>query len=246
MVLYLFLYHLSISFFIVFTTLGVFAINNFLLNTVADFLMNKNLSYSIGILMKEKGINLAELAKTLNIPKATLHKIVTGKSARPHHKTLRAISEYFKIPIPQLLEGKVDRYGQAEKIKHVPIIDWENIMAWIAGQLKEQEYFQTTPTNLDIDNSSFALVFNDMSNTIFKQNSVLIFDPTLEIKDGAYVLVKLAEHPIVLLRQVICDASNEKYLKSLNQEFSTNIKKVEASDRIIAVLVMAKTLFYHK
>ena len=58
--------------------------------------------------------------------------------------------------------------------------------------------------------------------------------------------MKLAEHPNMLLRQIICDASNKKHLKSLNQEFSANMKKLESNDKIIAALVMVKTLFYHK
>jgi hypothetical protein len=159
---------------------------------------------------------------------------------------LTALSEYFNVPVAELLHGEVDAYTQREKIKNVPIIEWDNINDWLNESLKKNDFQQTTPTNLDLSNKSFALVFNEINSPLFRPGSVLIFDPNLEIKDGAYVLVKLAEHPDVLLRQIVCDVSNTKHLKSLNQEFSTNTKKLGSNDKIIAILIMVKTLFYHK
>jgi transcriptional regulator with XRE-family HTH domain len=208
--------------------------------------MNRTLADSIGKLMEKEGITAAELAQSLGVPKATLHKIVTGKSARPRSKTLIALSEHFNVPVAQLLSGEVDEYTQRDKIKNVPIIDWDHINDWLNKKIKKEDFQQTTPTNLDFSEKSFALIFNETNSTLFRPGSVLLFDPDLEVKDGAFVLVKLAEHPDVLLRQVICDVSNKKHLKSLNQEFSANIKKLESNDKIIAILVMAKTLFYHK
>ena len=208
--------------------------------------MNRTLADSIGILMEKEGLNPAELAFKLQIPKATLHKIVTGKSERPRAKTLNVLSEYFKIPVAQLLQGDIDQYTNRDKIRNVPIIDWDNIHYWLNGKLKKEDCQQTTPTNLDVSEKAFALIFNEMSSTLFRPNSVLLFDPTLEVKDCAYVLVKLSEYPDILFRQIICDASNAKYLKSLNQEFSASAKKLERNDEVIAVLVMAKILFYHK
>jgi transcriptional regulator with XRE-family HTH domain len=208
--------------------------------------MKKTLASSIGILMEKAGLSIAELAQTLGLPKATLHKIVTGKSARPRSKTLSVLSEYFKVPVVQLLQGDIDEYTYRDKIRSVPIIEWDNIHDWLNGRFIKERFQHATPTNLDISEKSFALIFNDMSSTLFRSNSVLLFDPTLEVKDGAYVLVKLSEHPDILLRQIICDVSNTKHLKSLNQEFSTSIKKLEPADTIIAILVMTKTLYYHK
>lgn len=208
--------------------------------------MTKTLANNIEILMKNAGLSFAELAIKVKIPKATLHKIITGKSVRPRPKNLNALSEYFKVSVAELLTGEINEYTKRDKIKHVPIIDLHSINFWLDGKLKRENCQQTTPTNLDVSDLSFALIFNDMSTTLFRPNSVLVFDPTLEIRDGTYVLVKLSEHPDILLRQIICDASNAKYLKSLNQEFSANSKKLETNDRIIAILVMAKTLFYHK
>lgn len=207
--------------------------------------MEKTLANSINILIKRKGLNIAELANILGLPKATLHKIVKGKSTRPRFKALSLIANYFNISVSQLLEGKIDDHIHQENIKNIPIIDWDNIFDWLNEKPMKKNFTQTTPVNLDVSAKSFALIFHDTNSFLFKANSVLLFDPTLEVKDGTYVLVQLSDYPNALLRQIICDASNIKYLKSLNPEFSTNIKKLEPSDKIIAILVMAKTLFYH-
>lgn len=196
--------------------------------------------------MEKNGLNVAELAQALGLPKATLHKIVTGKSARPRPKTLSAFSEYFKIPVAQLLNGEIDEYTQPNKIKNVPIIDWDNILDWINGKMKRDSIQQTTPTNLQVDERAFALIYNEANSTLFNHGSVLVFDPSLDAKDGSYALAKFSGYSDILLRQVICDASNAKYIRSLNQEFSSSIKKLNPKDRIIAVLLMSKTLYYFK
>jgi transcriptional regulator with XRE-family HTH domain len=208
-------------------------------------LQNRTLAESIEKLMAQKGLKAADLAHNSGVPRSTIHKIVTGNTARPHAKALKLLSEYFNVPVDRLLQGKIDEYIQRDRINTIPIIEWENIGDWLTGKLNKDD-FQTTPTNLDISNKSFALIFNGINATPFQPGSVLIFDPDLEVKDGVYVLVKLSEHPDVLLRQVVCDVSNTKHLKSLNQEFSSNIKKLESNDKVIAILIMAKTLYYHK
>src|SRR3990167_1873739 len=136
-------------------------------------LMNKKLANGIGLLMEKEGLNTVELANTLGIPKATLHKIITGKSAKPRPKTLIMIAEYFNIPIAQLIHGEIDEYIQRDKIRNIPIIDWDNIYDWFNEKLTKEDFRQTTPTNLDFSERSFALIFNEINSTLFKQGSVL-------------------------------------------------------------------------
>ncbi len=208
--------------------------------------MSKSLAANIEILMEKEGLSVTQLAHKIGMPIPTLHKIVNGKSTRLSPKSLIAISGYFKIPAPKLLKGEIEEHSEEEKIRHIPIIYWNSINSWLDGKTTKTDYPQTTPINLNVSEKSFALVMNDMVSTLFKPGSVLIFDPTLEVKDGTYVLVKLADYPDILLRQIVCDVSNNKHIKSLNQEFSANIRKLEQDDQIIAILLMSKTLFYYQ
>ncbi len=207
--------------------------------------MNKSLTTNISILMEREGLNVTQLAHRIGMPIPTLHKIVNGKSTRLSSKSLTAISGYFKIPASKLLKGEVEEYLQSESIQNIPIINWVSISEWVEGKMN-LENPQTTPINIKVSDNAFALVLNDMASTLFKPGSILIFDPSLEVKEGVYVLIKLADHPDILLRQIVCDVSNEKYIKSLNQEFSAHMRKLEQDDKIIAILLMTKTLYYYE
>lgn len=60
-------------------------------------------------LMANRGIaNVTELAKLLRVPQPTMHRLLSGDMKEPKYPLVKAIADYFKISVPDLVEGSID------------------------------------------------------------------------------------------------------------------------------------------
>jgi transcriptional regulator with XRE-family HTH domain len=64
-------------------------------------------------LLFKKDMKPVDLARELNMPQPTIHRLVTGKSTRPYKSSLEPIAKYFDVTVDQLI-GEDPR-----------LIDWE-------------------------------------------------------------------------------------------------------------------------
>lgn len=64
---------------------------------------NDNLSNNLSSLLKKHNISESDLARTLNLPYNTIHRLVTGHTIDPRISTLKAIAGYFKVKLDALL-----------------------------------------------------------------------------------------------------------------------------------------------
>ena len=65
--------------------------------------INQIIHSNINNWLKKNKMTPKELAKAINIPYYTLYCFLTGKTKKPHLKTLEQLSNYTKIPIKDLL-----------------------------------------------------------------------------------------------------------------------------------------------
>src|SRR3990167_5910581 len=99
--------------------------------------MGKQTSLLSGILnrlMFEKKIRATELAREVNLPQPTVHRMATGKCTNPHKSSLEPIADYFDISVDQL-KGDVplpehllneNLPAQQPKVKQISVIDWKD------------------------------------------------------------------------------------------------------------------------
>src|SRR3990167_5290128 len=76
-------------------------------------------------LMKNVGLNEAELSRRTDIPQATLHKILAGKTEDPRASTLKTLSDFFGISIDELLSGNpiaTSEKSAATSAQSIPVI----------------------------------------------------------------------------------------------------------------------------
>ena len=144
-----------------------------------------------------KRINTSELAREVDLPVPTVHRLVTGKSTRPYPSSLKPIADYFSLNVEQLLgEEPIPEWGEnearlpsTERIKIIPIISWNNIINLNEAIGKSIKKIATIG---NISDKSFALIMNDHSmEPLFPKNTVLLFDPFKKSVDRSYVLVSL-------------------------------------------------------
>ena len=54
------------------------------------------ISQILKILMFKKNINATQLARKIDVPQQTLHRILAGSSPNPHLKTLGPLADFFQ------------------------------------------------------------------------------------------------------------------------------------------------------
>ena len=202
-------------------------------------------------LLFERDIKSIDLARAINIPPPTIHRLVTGKSTRPYESSLKPIADYFEIEVAQLLGEKplpsneeegvdeeTSRHGK-NWVATVPLIPWGNLK-----DLEIKKNYNEIPFVGKISKIGFATIMPDTSmEPIIQRNSIIIFDPLIEPSDRSYVLVKLHETKAYVLRQLLIDADHQ-YLKPLNPDLSMfNMRLLHQDDEIIACLVETRHNF---
>ncbi|MCD8525490.1 MAG: helix-turn-helix domain-containing protein [Gammaproteobacteria bacterium] len=197
-------------------------------------------------LLFNKNINAAELARSVEIPAPTIHRILVGKCSRPHMTSLRPIADYFSISVDQLigetpiLDQSMSVISMESKIRAIPIYGWD--------ELKVMSDFNINPVGTvpffgESGAKIFGTILPDTSmEPMFIKNSILIFDPEKTINDRSYVLVKIKGYQLAF-RQILLDAE-DKYLKALNSDLKElQMRLLTDEDQIIGILLESRINF---
>ena len=202
-------------------------------------------------LLFNRDMRPADLAREINLPPPTIHRLITGKSTRPYPSSLQPIADYFNIQVEQLL-GESPLPGEPEvalteqnrppinsQLHEVPLIPWQQL-----SHLDLNKQYDTIPYLGQISKTGFASILCDTSmEPIFARDSLLVFDPTRSANDRSYVLVNLAESKTTVLRQLVVDGE-QSYLKSLNPDLQGfQIRLLNEQDIIVGVLLECRTCF---
>lgn len=189
-------------------------------------------------LMAEKKIRVAELARRINLPQPTVHRIATGTCEHPHLSSLKPIADFFSISIDQL-KGH-EPISWLDRASKIPILSWEEVIDW-PFKKTEINSNELVLTDAAIGRIGFALKVKDASmDPVFPKNTILITDPEKQARDRSYVIAKLASHPEAIFRQLLMDAG-DYYLKSLSPDFNHyKMIRLNNNDKILSIVVQAK------
>lgn len=201
------------------------------------------LSENLKLLMFQKDIKTAQLARELALPQQTVQRIVTGVTPRPHKSTLETLASFFGISIEQLKGHKPLPGSEAhisDKINKVHTIAWSEIPSWPLSKEQLQEH-ETSILDRPAGPNVFAVKMRDSSmEPLFPEGTLLIIDPDIELHDRRYVIAKLGDQPEATFRQLLVDLNNQ-YLKPLNPDFNQfGMVKLSNKDKIYGVLVQAR------
>lgn len=210
------------------------------------------LSTTLKRLLFDKNMKPIDLARELDLPQPTIHRLVTGKSTRPYKSSLEPIAHYFDISVDQLLgEEPLLAEWQAPEpsahalqnivIKTVPVIPWQSITELAVARSKAKKQLAITG---NISDECFAILMNDHAmEPLFTKGTILIFDPNKKYVDRSYVLVKLANKDQFIFRQLLVDV-DQSYLKPLNPDTAIyKMRLLNADDTIVATLFESRTNF---
>lgn len=197
-------------------------------------------------LIHTNGISEAALGREIGVPRATINRLVSGKTPDPRASTLEAIAGFFCITIDQLL-GKSPLPGLSQdtlvnkKLENwIPVINWQQIRHWqdIVNTMKPATHFDWILSDPNIDGGNFAVVFTgDSMSPQFYENTVLIVDTNKIPKNRDFVIALLYENQEILFRQLIIDG-HYRFLKPINAMFPT--LQLKESDQIAGLVVQSR------
>lgn len=186
-------------------------------------------------LLADRKMRPVDLARAVNMPTPTIHRLVTGKSTCPYRSSLEPIAQYFSVEVDDLLGEKVSSSKSPSAIMEIPL------MAWEALGTSPENAIKTIPFVGALSEEGFATTMPDTSMEPFIQrHTILILDPKVNPYDRSYVLVKLHETSCYVFRQLLIDAEY-RYLKPLNPDLSVfKMRLLTPEDEIVACLVEAR------
>ena len=202
-------------------------------------------------LLFDNNMKASDLAREVNLPPPTIHRLITGKSTRPYKSSLVPIADYFSVNVEQLLgeepfqtnnnRDESENLPASTKIRYVPLIPWENLPTLSSIDKSSSEKL---PFVGKISNNGFATIINDSSmDPVFARGSLLIFDPEIEAKDRSFVLVQLHETNLFVFRQMLIDMDHN-YLKPLNPDLNAfKMRLLGKEDKTVAVLIEARQIY---
>ena len=209
---------------------------NFMTKFVA--MKNTRIGQILNRLMTDIKIRVAELARRINLPQPTVHRIATGACEHPHLSSLEPIASFFSINVDQL-KGH-DPIPWLDRASKVPLLTWNEVLHWSAKK-NDRQNSEFILTDAAVGKAGFALKIEDASmDPVFPKNTVLIADPEKQAKDRSFVIAKLVSHPEAIFRQLLMDAGDH-YLKPLSPDFEQyKMTRLNNNDKILSVVVQAK------
>ena len=202
------------------------------------------ISSILSYLIKQTRMSEAALAKKINVPRATINRLVSGRTPDPRASTLNSIAAYFGVSMDQLL-GKQPLFLDNHQLIiastiSIPIIEWKEIKIWekVVSKVKPNEHLGWITLDSSIEQSKFAVrVKGESMWPQFQLNSILIIAPEKEIKNRDFVLAYIEKDDEVVFRQLIIE-NKYKLLKAINNIFPPI--QLECSDRIIGVVIQTR------
>lgn len=206
------------------------------------------ISNILNYLLKQARISEAELARQINIPRATINRLVSGRTPDPRASTLNAIAQFFNVSVDQLL-GKQPLYIGlnhsviATQQTSIPIIDLDKSKQWedIISSLKPDTHFDWIMVDPSIDEGKFAIrIHGESMWPQFQANTILILSPEKEAKNRDFVIAYIKKNNEMVFRQYIVE-DRYKFLKAINNIFPTI--QLDESDKIIGVVIQTRQTY---
>lgn len=207
--------------------------------------INETLSRNLSLIMKENNVSESDLARALNLPYNTIHRLISGHTTDPRISTLKMIASYFHVSLDSLLNQSMSIQNEEKSHANprtVPIITWE--------QLSDNEFLKTIsqhnwdnwlPISLvSIDTLSFqayALESRPSMQPRFPIGTFFIIDPDCKPIDGDLILVKFIKENAVSLRELIIDPPSMRFLPII--ENSEVLNFIASEHEIIGVVVLS-------
>ena len=211
---------------------------------------DSSLSRNLLKLLQLHQMNESELAKKLDIPYNTIHRLLTGTTCDPRVSTLQQIADYFGVQLDFLLNGNMQTNPIDQKqLLTVPVLTWEHILnsTFLKGMEKSkwEKTIQVASIESSVDLTQlFALESTKSMQPRFPAGTTFIINAKETAIDGDLVLVRFKNDNSVSLRELIVDSPTWQ-LNPIVSSSSSLVFTHKAHEIIgVVILTIIKTKSY--
>lgn len=187
-------------------------------------MINNKVCDVLSILMGD--MSESALARAVNLPKATVHRVLSGDTPDPRAGTLLPIAQYFNITIEQLMgvaELPKDFPIQSAKsldMVEMPLIPIDSLRLWLNGDFDPTDFFNITSfSEKSLDKNCFITqVISDEMAPLFPKKMYLIVKKQRALKKDDIVVVFYSDENSILVRK-FAELKGEKYLIPSNPSY---------------------------
>lgn len=193
--------------------------------------------------MRSRNINEATLARETQIPQATLHKILSGKTSDPRISTLKILADYFKTTLDDLYSHDMNQgIHEKKSANSIAIISWQDCLnsSEIIKPLTTNNWDSWLVVDSVLHESSYALSSKPCMEPRFPRGTILIVDPETSPDDGDLVIVHYPDTNEATLRELSQDGPI-RMLLSYNQNIPP--EQLTKDIKIIGTVVQSRFLY---
>lgn len=193
--------------------------------------------------MNKANISESDLARALNLPYNTIHRLLNGDTTDPRISTLKLIASYFKVSLDYLFASN-NSYTQGESvIKKVPIVTWEQISETLL--INNRSWNDWLPITIvsteEISKNAYAVESRPSMQPRFPVGTFFIIEPDCNPVDGDLVLIKIKQNKAISLRELVIDPPTTQLLPIV--ENSEIISFSNELHEIVGVVVLSMHYF---
>ncbi len=203
----------------------------------------KSLGNILKQLMQEKGnLSETELARQINLPQPTVHRILSGETSDPRASTLRLLASFFNVTMDHLLgipTLSTTKAVTATNTASIPIFSWKDISYGIEqlAKLPSQNWNNLITVNIKLNSTlAYALESRACMEPRFPRGTLLIINPELQPQDGDLAVVHYQDTEEATLREYYVDGPM-RYLKHIVSGLMT--ETMDETKKILGVLTQS-------
>lgn len=185
------------------------------------------------------------LARAIEVPKATINRIISGRTPDPRISTLTPIAEYFNVSIEQLLglqplpnNSELSHIDNRKNAMSIPVIPTDKLTSNHVNAENHYPIIHGSKLQNRLTEDCYAtFVTSPAMEPKFHENTIIIINPELEAKHNDYILTCM-DGKGILFRQLIVDGK-DRYLSALNAKF--DLINLSEQWKILGVVVESRT-----
>lgn len=188
----------------------------------------KIFSDTLNTLMGE--MSESALAREVNVPKATINRLLSGRTPDPRASTLAPIAQYFGVSIDQLLGLEAlpenlplrTNKEEASVIIKIPMIEMDSLTTQNNTDYATKDNYEIIKKpNSNINEQCYLTKVNSSAmRPKFIEGAFIVVNPLLEPENNDFVIFHLLEENSIIFRQLLIEG-NDKYLSALNPDFKS-------------------------
>jgi len=202
-----------------------------------------SLSKNLENLLFAHQISSTNLAKCLNVPYNTIHRILMGTTADPRVSTIRAIADYFNVTLDYLLS---DEHRPKQVGIPVPLYEWAQMRdPSFKNTGHIQKFINVSSLNSKDDHRNFFAIESTKSmQPRFPFGTKFIIDCEVEFMDGDLILIRFKKDNCVTLRELVIDSPHWQLNPVIPGSPTIFFKHEEHSIIGVVVLTLIQTRSY--